>query len=116
MNYEMYELIAIIVACAVIVFDKIAERFYPDIAKKFEKYYPMAMRAFSWVEANVPDTFGAGEDDPKYAKMVHKADLFLKKFTEFSIAYGLKTPSKKLISEAEKLASALAHNKKGTDK
>lgn len=108
MSYELIELIAIIMVCFVLIIRPVLARFLPSAAVKFNKFYPYAMQAFAYVEKSISDDYGLEENDPVFAKMAHKSDLFLKKFLDFStIATGEK-PNAKMLEEAKKLAAALA--------
>lgn len=109
---ELYELIAIVCACAMFITLTILAKYKPSIEVKFLEYMRPAMLAFKWVEANVSDEYGANEDDPKFAKAIHKGDLFLKKFTEFCDILEKPKPTTELIAHAEALAVKLAEKQK----
>jgi hypothetical protein len=105
LELSVLSLAAVILAAAYIV----AKAVKPDLFSKYDAYVRMA---FSWVEKQVPDDFGADEDDPAYAKMVHKVDLFAKKFTEILKEFTGVDATKAMIEYAKKLAAQLASEKK----
>lgn len=110
-GYDIYAVAAIIAVCGVIILKSIAEWYGGSLGKEFKKYYPYAMAAFSWVEKNVPNDYGANDSDPAFAKAAHKMDLFCKKFVEISVKFEGTEPSDKLITEAKRLAAALAESR-----
>jgi len=75
--------VAVVAVCSVVV-ARAALRYFGrnDAAGKVDKYFPYAVMAAKWVEEQIPDTYGADEEDPKTAKAVHKLDLFLSRFAE----------------------------------
>ena len=105
MVIEVATLAAVIIVCALIVAKALAP-------SKFTKYDAYIRMAFAWVEKAVPDDFGADEEDPSYAKMVHKVDLFVKKFNEVLKTFTGEDATPAMIEYAKKLASELAFGDK----
>jgi len=79
-----------------------------EIVNKFDHYLPFAIAAAKWVEATVPDDFGADAEDSATTRAVHKLDLFLKKFTETVQRFDGKEPSEELKKEAMRWSVELA--------
>jgi F0F1-type ATP synthase membrane subunit a len=105
LEVSVFSLAAVVLVCAYIV----AKALKPDVVSKYDAYVLMA---FSWVEKQVPDDFGADEEDPAYAKMIHKVDLFVKKFTELLKTFTGVDATPAMIEYAKKLAAELAFKDK----
>jgi len=97
---ELYALIAAILASVLVV--------VRAVVPKYAKYDTYVHMAFAWVEKVVPDDYGAGESDPALAKMMHKVDLFSKKFAEFMQTYEGRSATEDMLLYARNLASKLA--------
>lgn len=113
---QLVEVVAILVAVLFYIGTLVIRKFKPSIAEKFKPYIKPAMMAFEWVEKEIDDNTGTQAEDSKLEKMVHKGDLFLKKFLEISAVLEKPKPTKELIIEAESLASKLALARKNAEK
>lgn len=116
----LWTLVAVIFGAVLYVARSIALHYGSAVLQeRMAKYLPYAMMAAKWVEEKVPDDYGAGTDDPKTAKALHKLDLFLKKFNEIVTAAEGKAPNEALKAEAMKwsteLAARLSAKKAGAD-
>jgi len=100
----MITVIVVIVSAAYTILQKLS-------GKKYEKYEAYVHMAFAWVEKTVPDDYGAKDNDPVYAKMMHKVDMFTQKFRELSNNFTGKQANKNMIEWAMKMASELASKK-----
>lgn len=98
-------LAAVIVVCVSIVVKALKP-------SQYAKYEPYIRMAFAWVEKTIPDDYGADEEDPAYAKMAHKVDVFAKKFTEILKTFTGVDATPAMIEYAKKLASELAFGEK----
>jgi len=101
--------IAVIVVCLIFaVRSLLIYKGKLDLVGKFDHYKPFAIIAAKWVEKNVPDDYGKGQEDPKTARALHKLDVFLKKFIDMTEkATGVK-PTEELKKEAMKWSAELA--------
>ena len=101
--------IAVVVVCLTVIVRMIlVYKGKMDLVGKFDKFKPYAIMAAKWVEAKVPDDYGANEEDSKTAKAAHKLDMFLKKFLELSEKFGGEKPTEELKEEAMKWSVELA--------
>lgn len=98
---ELIAIVACICVCTYLIIKAV-------VPSAYTKYDAFIMMAFSWVEKTVPDDYGASEDDPAMAKMVHKVDLFLKKFQELTKQFTGEDANKNLINYALNLSAKLA--------
>jgi hypothetical protein len=102
---EIITVIAVIIASLVVIMSKLAK-------DEYEKYQGYVLMAFAYVEKTVPDDFGVNETDPAWAKMMHKIDLFSKKFPELVKQFTGVEANKTMINWAIRMASHLATNGK----
>ena len=105
MEIALYMIVAVLLAALWVI----ARAVLPDKMSKYDAYVLMA---FNWVEKSVDDDYGSSTEDPAYEKMIHKVDLFCKRFPELVSKFEGEMATKELMNYAMNLASILAQGDK----